>query len=234
MLIPHALARASSRAPLSMLALCALGAMLTTAACGKSESDGGSAGSGGAIDPNGGAAGHTARAGAAGAHSPPTEGGAAGDEGEAGEGGASATDSGGASADAGAAGAASAATCDPGGTLFDAGNYRDAAGNALWLRKTQTSITLARVPSGAATPSKRPTLWLVDRACAQGDALILRDASSSVRLDFVAKGSALSVCFSAAVATPDAAYALPPADRAHAADTGCAGKPFLALTAEIQ
>jgi len=73
-------------------------------------------------------------------------------------------------------------------------------------------------------------LWLVERACADGDALILRDASSSLRLDFLVKGSALLVCFSAAVPTLEAAYALPPADRLHAADTGCAGKPFLALT----
>ena len=157
---------------------------------------------------------------------------------DAGSGGATAGDAGiggdgGASGDGGAAGETNhTLNCATGGALFVVGNYSDAAGNRFVLRTAAKAATFALIPAGVADPAQPPRLFLVDRLCAPGGALIARDESSSYRVDFLQTGSTLAVCLSAPVATLDAALALPPADSAHAANTGCAGKPFTSYTTE--
>jgi hypothetical protein len=106
-----------------------------------------------------------------------------------------------------------------------AGNYLDLAGNDFLLRTTATAATLARVPKGAADPGKLPQLFLVERSCAPGGAVIVQGETEHYRLDFVQNGAELAVCFSAAP-TLQAALELAPAAVSRSADTGCLGKPF--------
>jgi len=160
-----------------------------------------------------------------------SESGAGGDSGVGGESGAA--------GDAGAAGEAGAgpgpgtvSNCPPGGAPLVVGNYVDAGGNQFLLRAAAKAATFALVPAGAANPAKLPRLFVINRVCSAGKALIASDESASYRLDFTQMGNQLSVCLSAPVTTLDTAVALPSADVTHAADTGCAGKPFSVYTAE--
>ena len=117
--------------------------------------------------------------------------------------------------------------------MFVVGNYEDTAGNQIILRAAPKAATFALVPAGVANPAKPPQLFLVNRVCAPGGALIASDGSSSYRLDFVQSGNQLAVCLSAAVSTVEAALALPPADAAHSTSTGCAGHAFTVYTTGI-
>jgi len=197
--------------------------VLAVGACGNTSDDPGTAaGAGTAGSPVTGDAGGTA--GAAGAA------GAAGDS-ETGSGGvAGEADAAGSSGSAGAP--VQALTCEPGGTLFTAGKYSDANGNELWLRQGAQASTLALIPSGPANADKLPQLFVVDRVCTTGTALIAKDPSSAFRLDFSLAGTELAVCVSTTVASVDAALLLPAADISHASDTGCQGKPFELFTTE--
>lgn len=173
-----------------------------------------SAGASGSAETDAGAGG---TAGAAGQSALGGEAGQAGEAGEAGQGG-----------DAGAPSAVS--RCEAGGTLFVAGNYGDAK-RSLLLRTTATAATLALLPKGAASSANLPQLFLVERSCAPGGALIARDESTHYRVDFDQSENRLSICFLPA-ATLQAALELEPADKAHAADRGCAGKPFQSFVQE--
>ncbi len=126
--------------------------------------------------------------------------------------------------EAGAAGTAGERiACEAGGVLFVVGNYRNAAGDQLLLRSTATASTLALVSHGAARPSVPPQLFLVERSCAPGGALLVRDESAHYRLDFRQAGGRFALCASVPVATLEAAARLTP---------GCAGKPFSMYDAE--
>ena len=149
--------------------------------------------------------------------------------GSGGSAGLAGSDGGAGRAGSGAGGATS--NCAAGGALFVVGNYADAAGNEIILRSGAKAATIALVPAGAATPSKPPQLFLVDRVCKPGGALIANDGSSRYRLDLEQSGSQLAVCWSAAVTTLDAALALPPADASLYASSGCSGQPFTIYTA---
>jgi hypothetical protein len=208
-----------------------LGLTLTVVACGNTTDNsgklGGASGSGGVAAAGGsGAAGRDNHAAGSGG----TASGEAGTKNsEAGAGG----DAGANGAEAGAAGApAAVVSCEPGGALFVAGNYANAAGDELLLRSTPSAATLALVPKAPAAPAKPPELFAVERVCAPGGALIVRDTSSRYRVDFSQVYDQILVCISSPVATLDLASNLPPADLAHASDTGCAGKPFSVYTAE--
>ena len=246
--MPEMSARAAG--PRRSVSWCAVAtfALLLVVACDDNDAlrgsvSGGDAGAsaGGVANAGGGvaSAGAPTHAGASGASLAGTGGSAAG---EAGAGGASSPDAGaGGESEAGAGdeseGGASGEPsqdehCESGGALFLAGNYVDTAGNRLLLRSAPKAATFAIVPSGAASPAKLPQLFQVDRLCAPGGALIAKDGSSSYRVDFVQTGLRFAVCISTAVATPDAASALPPADSSHSSDTGCSGKPFTVYTAE--
>ena len=209
----------------------ALAALVFAAACNDSDGAGAPIASGGSVgDAAGGAA--AGNAGASGAAAA----GAAGNNvaSDAGSGGAVSGDAGaGGDGDAGAAGEPGQVTnCVAGGAQFVVGNYADTAGNKFILRTSAKAATFALIPAGAANPAKPPRLFLVDRICAPGGALIAKDESSSYRLDFRQTGSQLAVCLSAAAPTLGAALALPAADGARAADTGCSGKPFAFYTTE--
>ena len=154
-------------------------------------------------------------------------GGIAGSGGVAGSGVAGSAGSGGI---AGSGGSGPTTNCVAGGALFVVGNYADATGNQLMLRAAPKAATFALVPAGGAEPSKPPQLFLVNRLCAPGGALIASDGSSNYRVDFVQSGSQLAVCLSAPVPTLDAALALPAADTSHSTSTGCAGHPFASYT----
>lgn len=232
-------ARAAGPARSILLWAVALTAITFSAACDDSDSmrappnAGGGGGTSGASTAGGagrnaaGSAGTVAgEAGAGGDSGAGGESDAPGPAGEAGNGG-----------DAGAAGEAGAgpgliSNCSPGGAPLVVGNYVDAAGNQFLLRTAARSATFALVPAGPANPARLPRLFVIERVCSVGKALVASDESASYRLDFTQTGNQLAVCLSAPVATLDAAAALPRADATHAADTGCAGKPFTVFTAE--
>jgi len=132
----------------------------------------------------------------------------------------------------GGAGAGPVTNCVAGGTPFVVGNYVDSAGAQLILRTAAKAATFALVPAGSADPTRPPQLFLVERVCVPGGALIARDQSASYRVDFLQAGSQFAICVSAAVPTLEAALALPAANPAHSADTGCAGHPFTIYSAE--
>jgi len=132
---------------------------------------------------------------------------------------------------AGAGGTGPLSNCTAGGALFVVGNYADSADNQLLLRTAPKAATFALVPPGVASPVHPPQLFLVNRVCAPGGALIASDGTANYRLDFIQSGSQLAVCSSAAVATLDAALALPPANLSLSASTGCSGQPFTVYTA---
>ncbi|MEO8902814.1 MAG: hypothetical protein ABI488_12305 [Polyangiaceae bacterium] len=192
----------------------------------------GSAGSAGSADSNSAGSAGSDSAGSAGSDSAGSAGsdsaGGADTAGQAGSGGTA-----GGNAGAGAGGGSGQTTnCVAGGTPFVVGNYVDASGRQLLLRTAAKAATFALVPAGAANSALPPQLFLVERVCASGGALIAKDESSAYRVDFLQSGSQFAICLSAAVATLDAALVLAPANLAHAADTGCAGKPFTVYTAE--
>ncbi len=217
------------RRSVSLLAVAATA--LLFAACNDGDTlRGGAAGAAGGTDA-GANSGGAANAGASGASVAGSAGSVADD---AGAGGALTSEAGAAGAgEAGAAGEpGQVPSCTAGGALFVVGNYADASGNRLLLRTAAKAATFALVPAGVATPAQPPQLYLVERVCAPGGALIAKDESSSYRVDFTQTGSRFSVCLSAPVATLAAALVLPPGDPSHAADTGCAGKPFTVYTAE--
>lgn len=229
---------APTRRSISLTAV-ALAALLLVSAC--NDNDHAHAGAGTAGANSAGTAGANS-AGTAGANSAGTAGansaGTAGAN-SAGAGGADPAGQGGSgdavAGDGGAGaggGSAQATSCAAGGTPFVVGNYVDRAGNQLVLRTAAKATTFALLSAGAANPALPPRLFLVERVCAPGGALIAKDESSAYRVDFLQAGSQFALCLSAAVSTLDAALALPAANVAHAADTGCAGKPFTVYTAE--
>ena len=187
---------------------------------------GGSSGAGNASSDAG--AGGAAVAGAAGSTS----------LGDAGSAGVASGDAGAGGDGVGNAGAAGepgqASNCRPGGAPLVVGNYQDAAGNQLLLRTAAKAATLALLPAGAENPAQPPRLFVVNRVCSSGQALLASDESSIYRVDYVQTGAQLAVCWSVPVANLEAALALNPADGAHSADNGCAGQPFAAYTAEVQ
>ncbi len=148
-----------------------------------------------------GAAGSAGHAGTSGAFAASTSGAfAAGsggtNTGDAGSGSASGGDAG-ASGDgpAGAAGeSGQTMNCTEGGAEFIVGNYEDAAGDHFLLRTAAKATTFAAIPAGAATPAKPPRLFLVERFCMAGGALLAKDETSHYRLDFLQLGNQLSLC----------------------------------------
>ena len=132
----------------------------------------------------------------------------------------------------GGAGAGAVTNCEAGGPPFVVGNYVDPSGAQLILRTASKAATFALLPAGSADPTRPPQLFLVERVCAPGGALIARDQSANYRVDFLQAGSQFAICVSAAVPTLEAALALPAANPAHSADTGCAGHPFTIYSAE--
>jgi hypothetical protein len=215
----HSIRAARSQRFHASLGLAALALLIGVAACGNTGKDSPAvSASGGTADVAVGGA----KAGSAG-RAPSNEGGAAGDV----------DASAGAAGEAGAAGAGSAPseafTCLPGGTSFVAGNYTDHMGTDLLLRVNSKLATLAIVATGVANPGKPPHLYLVERACAPGAAAVLRDETGYFRLDYRQLGSGLALCLAPAPTLKDALW-LAPADVSHAADAGCAGKPFQFFT----
>ena len=206
-----------------------VGVLLGVGACGHADDSSNAGGSGGAAPAAGGAASaSSAGAQSAGAHSAGASG--APQTAEAGRAGAAGDGVGsdaGAAGEAGTAGApAPSAGCAPGGVLFAPGNYADEHGNELWLRTNAQATTLALIPRGLAKAANPPQIFVVERVCASGSALLARAPSFVYRFDFSLSGNALAVCQSAAASSVQAALALAPANFTRAADTGCAGKPF--------
>ncbi len=201
------------------------------AEAGDSAADAGGAGASGAQHTSvTGAAGSAAEGGSAGMNDA-DDAGAAGTPALGGTGGVGGTSGGGTGGTAGAPPQTGA--CLPGGTLFAVGNYVDGSGNELWLRSNAKATTLALITHGPAKPAKPPQIWLIERVCSSGSALIAKDPSSAYRVDFSFLGSTLAVCTSVAAASVDAALALAPADFGHALDTGCLGKPFSVFLPEV-
>ena len=223
-----------ARRSISVLAVATV-ALAFTPACDDGDGvpaaiDTGGSGGAGNVASHAGAGG-AAVAGAAGSIGSGDAGSAGVTSGDAGAGG----DGAGAGAgDAGAPGEpGQASNCRPGGAPLVVGNYQDAAGNQLLLRTAAKAATLALLPAGAENPAQPPRLFVVNRVCSSGQALLASDESSSYRVDYVQTGAQLAVCWSVPVASLEAALALNPADAAHSAGTGCAGQPFAAYTAEV-
>jgi hypothetical protein len=200
--------RAPARCPLYLLGVSSVALALSLTAC--HDDDG--VGSGRAGSPNvAGAAG--ASAGSTGATSEAGAGGVSNEAGAAGdltEGGA-----------AGEGGALPISRCEAGGALFVAGNYADAT-RSLLLRTTATAATLALVPKAAVSSTSVPQLFLVERSCTPGGAVIARDESAHYRVEFQQSESRLQICFAKA-ATLEAALLLEP---------GCGANAVLSLTQE--
>lgn len=203
--------RARARRPLYLLGVSSVALALSLTAChdddGVSSGRAGSpsvAGAAGAPAGSGGSAGSTTEAGAGGVSN---EAGAAGELNESGAG--------------GEGGALPISRCEAGGALFVAGNYADAT-RSLLLRTTATAATLALVPKAAASSTTLPQLFLVERSCAPGGAVIARDESAHYRVEFQQSDSRLQICFAKA-ATFEAALLLEP---------GCGTNAALSLTQE--
>lgn len=200
-----------------------------------SAGENGVAGSAGSVEDAGSAgtgevAGSSGTAGSTGAGGAAVSAGSEGTAGNAGSAGtagfAGVAGSAGSAGIAGAGGSGPLSNCTAGGALFVLGNYADSGGNQVILRAAPKATTFALVPAGAATRTHPPQLFLVNRVCAPGGALIASDGSSNYRLDFIQSGNQLATCLSAAAATLDAALALPPANPSLSASTGCSGQPF--------
>ncbi len=236
--------RAQLRALLPTLGL-AVGALLSVGACGNTNdsSDVGGAGAGTSAGASAGEA-HSAGAGGAPVTSSAGRAGAADEVAGAADAGASA-DAGAAGVPAGGGGTSGSGTggsagaptqsvtCTAGGSLFATGNYADAQGNELWLRTNAHASTLAWIAQGPAKVANPPQILVVERVCAAGGALLAKAASAVYRIDFSFAGNQLALCKSAAVPSLEAALALPPADWAHAADTGCSGQPFSVFVTQV-
>ncbi len=207
--------------PCHVLAATSALLLLSVGACGNSElSEDGSAGSAGRAASGGAphaAAGARATSSAGNTASVP-DAGAGGQRDESAAGAAGNAQANDQANEAAAAGTGSErVACTAGDAPFVVGNYQNVAGDQLLLRSTATASTLALVSQGAARPSAPPQLFLVERSCAPGGALLVRDQSAHYRLDFRQTGGRLALCSSAPVATLDAAARLTP---------GCASKPF--------
>lgn len=121
------------------------------------------------------------------------------------------------------------AACSTERELEIAGDYTDTSGAEHWLRATATATTYTIVPAGAPTPENLPSLFTVERVCADMDRLILRAEDGSFsRLDYLADEGALQICVVSADYLEAAINAALPDFNELA--SGCAGEPFTALS----